>query len=150
MAGMKGQQVLPWAQGNGGRRMRCVALLSSLLVLGACGWWDDGESVVGVIGYPDNLAIQAPDTVTAGEPFTVTLRTWGSNGCWRRHRTDVSVDGLVATIVPRDERPGSGRTCTQAPVEIEHEASVTFAEPGDGRVDVAGSDGIASMDVVVE
>lgn len=125
--------------------MRYLAILSTALVLGACGWWDDGESVVGAVA-----SVEAPDTVQGGVAFSVQVHTEGANGCWRRHRTDVSVDGLVATIVPRDEKPGRGQTCTQAPVEILHEASVTFAGPGNGRVDVVGRGGTASVDVVVE
>lgn len=106
--------------------------------------------VVGAIGWPDDLAIQLPDTVAAGTPFTVTIRTGGPNACWRRHRTDVEVRGARATITPRDREPGPGQNCAQVPVEIFHSAEVTFSSAGAAVVEVVGRDGTATFDVVVE
>lgn len=125
--------------------MRYVTMLAATLMAAGCGWWGDGESVVGFV-----VSIEAPDTAIVGEPFAIQIRTAGANGCWRRHRTDVSVDGLEATVVPRDEKPGRGQTCSQAPVEILHEATVTFAMVGQARIAVTGREGAESVAVVVE
>lgn len=109
------------------------------------------ERRVGTIGYPENVLIAMPDTVDAGQAFTVTVRTLGPDGCWERDRTEVDVSGLRVTIVPYDiRRVGGGAVCTAAIVEIMHDATLTFGQPGVGRIDVMGRDGTAERSIVVE
>lgn len=106
---------------------------------------------MGLIGFPDDLEIDVPATVRAGEDFTVTVRTLGADGCWRRDRTEVSVSGLVATVTPWDvDRRHRETACTLATVEITHTATVRFEQTGEGRVDIRGRDGTAERGVVVE
>lgn len=132
--------------------LRFLTLATVSVLLSAC---DLSTGVieqrhVGTIGYPDNLQITLPDTVQAGQSFTVTVRTLGSDGCWERDRTDVDVSGLTATIVPYDTRQvGRGATCTLGIVEIMHDATLTFGQPGVGRIDIRGRDGTAERSVVV-
>jgi len=106
---------------------------------------------VGSIGYPDDLAIQIPEAARVGESFTVTVRTFGGNGCWERHRTDVSVSGLTATITPIDAHVRRrGTSCTDAVIDIIHEATLRFDEAGTAEVEIQGWDGTAARTVAVE
>ena len=109
------------------------------------------QRLVGVIGYPDNLSIQVPDTVAAGQDFAVTVRTFGVDSCWRDGGTEVAVSGLTATVTPYDvDRAGRGALCTYEPVEITHSATLGFDQAGTARVEIIGSDGTAERSVVVE
>jgi hypothetical protein len=136
------------------RRMRILLLpLVMMLAIAGCdlitGVHED--RTVGWIGYPDDLAIEIPEAVQAGEAFTVTVRTLGPDGCWRRHRTDVVVSGLTATVTPIDadvRRRGTG--CTDAIVDIIHEATLRFEEAGTAGVEIRGRDGTVVRTVAVE
>jgi hypothetical protein len=135
------------------RPMRIILPLLLALLLAGCelitGVHKDLH--VGSIGYPDDLAIQIPEAARVGEPFTVTVRTFGGNGCWERHRTDVSVSGLAATIIPIDAHVRRrGTMCTQAIIDIIHEATIRFDEAGTAAVEIQGRDGTAVRTVAVE
>lgn len=135
--------------------MRLLALtgLAAALTLAGCDLTTSlvEERLVGAIGYPDNLDITVPDTVQAGEAFTVTVRTLAPNGCWRKDRTEVRVSGLIAQVTPYDiYRVERDENCTAEPVSITHTATVTFGSAGDGRVDILGREGTASLPVLIE
>jgi hypothetical protein len=133
--------------------MRTILPLLIALFLAGCelitGVHED--RTVGWIGYPDDLAIEMPEAVQAGEAFTVTVRTVGGNGCWQRHRTDVSLSGLSAAITPIDAHVRRrGTMCTQAIIDIIHEATLRFDEAGIAEVEIRGRDGTAVRTVAVE
>ncbi len=124
--------------------MRFPLLL--VLVLSGCDW---------IMGPNDRrhrgavASVQVADTVRAGISFDVTILTGGPDGCWSKDRTEVHTDGLAATIAPYDmERRGG--VCTLEPVTIQHTATLTFAQSGQGRIEVLGRGGTQTFQVLVE
>lgn len=111
-----------------------------MIVLAGCG----PEEILGWV-----RAVEAPDTVQVEQRFSVFVTTVGPHGCWRRERTEVTVSGLTATIVPYDV--DTGRECTQMVVEITHTAELSFAQAGVALIRVRGRDATGSeISVVVE
>ena len=105
---------------------------------------------IGEIGYPNNVEITIPDSVQSGQAFIVSVRTFGSDGCWRDDGTDVEVRGLIATVTPYDiHRVEAGTACTQAIIEIKHSAQLTFVGSGAAQVSVRGRDGTVTREVTV-
>jgi hypothetical protein len=94
---------------------------------------------VGIIaGLAENAPeIELPATVQAGEDFSVSIITVWRNGCARMDRTDVEMDGASVTITPRDII-SDGRTCTQAPQQFIHTATLSLPEPGTAQVVIRG------------
>jgi hypothetical protein len=130
--------------------MRILVVATLAVLLGGCNPFTGigDPPVYGFIGYPDDLAIVMPDAVATGQQFTVTVRTRGADGCWQKDRTQVTRSGLEATITPFDVRRGG--TCTMAPVEILHTATLMFAQAGVATVTILGRDGTAQRSVVVQ
>jgi hypothetical protein len=90
----------------------------------------DGErQQLGVISfYNDPVVVEAPDTVTRGQPFIVIVRTYGG-GCISQGPTEVRVDDLRATVTPFDINSG-GHVCTRELRLFRHEAPIEFARSG--------------------
>lgn len=80
--------------------------------------------------------ITAPDTVTAGQPFQVTITTTGPNGCWRAAGAEKSVQGNLATITPFDRV--EGEVCTQALVSLPRSVEVRFDIRGEATIRAYG------------
>lgn len=121
--------------------LRVLPLALVALALG-CDTATEPEEVrvVGVItGFkPDDPQIVTPDTVNAGEEFTVSVSTYG-NGCVEKGSTEYEVDGLDATITPYDiEIRGGTIACTDVLKELTHTATLQFAGAGIARVTVQG------------
>ena len=105
---------------------------------------------VGMLGYPDDLLISVPDSAVVGQPLAVTVRTLGSDGCWKGDGTDIKVNGLTATITPYDvDRVTRGTACTQMLVEIIHTANLTFGLRGEAQISIRGRDGTVTRGVTV-
>jgi hypothetical protein len=130
--------------------MRILVVATLAVLLGGCDFVTGigDPPVYGFIGYPDDLAIEIPDTVATAQEFTVTIRTRGADGCWRKDHTAVARSGLAATITPFDVRRGT--TCTLATVEIFHSATLMFSQAGVATVVIQGRDGTAQRSVVVQ
>jgi hypothetical protein len=132
--------------------MRITALAATVLLLAGCELITgiSEERHLGVIGYPDDTRIETPVAVEPGESFTVTVRTYGANGCWRKNRTQVTVVGQQAVVSPFDVyRRGRGIACTDMVVDILHTAELTFVQPGPARITIAGRDGVVERTVIV-
>jgi hypothetical protein len=82
-------------------------------------------------GAPINLSA---DTVQAGTPLSVSIRTVG-NGCYSKGPTDAGVRGLKATVTPYDFVRVAD-VCTEVLKSFDHEAQVTFGQPGEATVRV--------------
>jgi hypothetical protein len=130
--------------------MRILVVATLTVLLGGCNLLTDigDPPVYGFIGYPDDLAIVMPDTVAMAQEFSVTVRTRGADGCWRKDHTAVTRSGLAATITPFDVRRGT--VCTAATVEIFHTATLMFSQAGVATVVIQGRDGTAQRSVVVQ
>jgi hypothetical protein len=81
-------------------------------------------------------ALTAPDIVTAGASFQVTVTTFGFSGCWTEDRTDVSALASQVVIRPYDRvRDGA---CTQMTVKLPRSAQLRFDQPGTATIVVQG------------
>jgi hypothetical protein len=94
-----------------------------------------------VLGYTESppAGVTAPDTVSAGVPFTVTVATYGG-GCIRLGDTEVRVAGSVAEVRPYEWFVSAGQAiaCTGDIRRLEHAASVTLPTPGRATLRLIG------------
>lgn len=113
-------------------------------VLAGCSGSISGPREVARIGIVDHFGesegvISVPSPVTAGEPFTVTVRTYG-DGCTSVVGTEVedTVEGGVL-ITPIDATvEGPNVACPAVLRRPEHEATVTFETTGERTITVRG------------
>lgn len=117
-----------------------LAILVCTASLAAC---SDGVSPVerldvAVIGYffDDSPRITVPDTVTAGQAFTVAVESYG-NSCVRLGRTEVAVLPGGAVVTPLDFVTTAG-VCQDVLLTFRHEASLSLNSAGLNRVWVRG------------
>lgn len=94
------------------------------------------RSNVQTFADPAMGVITSPDTVTAGQPFQVTVTTVGPNGCWRAAGAEMAVQSSLASITPFDRV--EGEVCTQALVSLPHTLQVQFNTPGTATLRVYG------------
>ncbi len=111
----------------------CRVLLSGALLASLSGC-DDPLSPqhrqVGVIAfYGDPVMIAVyPDTVVAGRPFVVSVRSYG-NGCISKDKTEIEADNLFVDITPYDVHSGAS-VCSDILNQIDHVANLSFAKAG--------------------
>ncbi len=89
--------------------------------------------------FGDPVEITAPDAVTAGTPFTVTVTTYGG-GCVGLGETRVTVSGLTVVIEPFDwvTQPQPGAACTDQLIRFRHLATVEIVVRGTATLRVRG------------
>jgi hypothetical protein len=82
------------------------------------------------------LAIIAPISVQAGEPFTVSLGTWGTRYCSTVARVEINTSALAARIAPyhRHSTGGCPKMHESLPVHVE----LVFEHPGLAEIVVEG------------
>ncbi len=115
----------------------CLALLGCELTEPR---WDLRRGEI-ELGASDSLHLETPAVVTAGEPATIAVRTYGG-GCVRHGEvTLVNVSGMTATIEPYDsvvvEAPDN-YACLAILRMFTHNADVTFPQPGDATLRIVG------------
>ena len=116
-------------------------LLVLIALLAAC----DGsrmERKVGIIESDTSLGeevISAPETVQAGVPFEVIVRTFGGS-CIDPDGLEVNMERNLAVLVPYDlyTIPGRGVDCPLIFEAESHTAQLTFSEPGSATIRVEG------------
>ena len=127
-----------------------AALLLALAgLLAAC---DDptGPDEVLVVGtvdfYEEPVVIEVPDTVAAGEPFAVGVRTYGG-GCERLGPTEVEALEDGVRVTPRDwTTVDPDVACTTELKLFEHEATLTWSTPGEITVRIRGREEPAGVE----
>jgi hypothetical protein len=95
-------------------------------------------------------ALEAPDTVTAGQPFTILARTYGLNSCWREAGAEVVTMPSAIEVTPYDKLAYPDAACLEAIVRLDRTIELTFAEPGQGVIRVTGRRMIVGEDMVEE
>lgn len=91
--------------------------------------------------YPYNPILEAPDTVQAGERFTVRVRTSWDDSCLRQSATDIYEGPGIRVIIPWDfDEAHVDRNvgCAQTPVNLTRELSFEFENPGVAVIEVRG------------
>lgn len=136
-------------------------LLFLLVALAGCDAFSGPDfEVRRVLGHPALSALEiapiaAPDTVTVGEPFEVTVTTDGGGCHVRADGVEVDASGEAVEFRPYDivQVPVSDRAaCTDILSHFPRIATVVLAEPGRRRLMVVGGSGPnpKSTPVVVE
>jgi hypothetical protein len=88
--------------------------------------------------YASPVEVTVPETVRAGEPFTVRAVTRGG-GCTSAGDTEVAVSGATADVSPYDLRAeGPNIACPDILRALPHEVTVRFDTPGTATVRVHG------------
>jgi hypothetical protein len=126
------------------RPMRIPRLFSAaaLMLAAACSLTGSGdreyERVPGVLAtsIEGEVLVEAPESATAGQTFTLRVVTQGS-GCRRTAEPEVSVSGLQAEVKIWDEYPVDG-ACSRDLLPLEHTVSLRFEQRGTATVRVHG------------
>lgn len=85
--------------------------------------------------------LEVPDTVDAGVPFDVVVRTFGPTTCWKAAGGDVTRTDSTLRVVPYDidERVTSPHIgCGQAVIRLPRTFSASFPRAGTATVRVTG------------
>jgi hypothetical protein len=117
-----------------------ATLIAATVVFTACSnlAGSDGARRAGIIEsrYLNVPVLTAPESVTAGTEFQVTVTTFGFSGCWTEDGTDVSTGAGQAVIRPYD-RITEG-ACTQMTVKLPRTVQLRFDQPGTATIVVQG------------
>ena len=84
-----------------------------------------------------SAALVAPDTVRAGEPFTVQIGSIVPSGCWGVGPTAMSRSDRTVLLEPSDVY-ASDRACIEVLWSISRTVTVTIATPGLATLRVRG------------
>lgn len=84
-----------------------------------------------------SAALVAPDTVRAGEPFTVQIGSIVPSGCWGVGPTAMSRSDRIVLLEPSDVY-ASDRACIEVLLSISRTVTVTIATPGLATLRVRG------------
>ena len=98
-------------------------------------------------GVPSQVV--ASDTVDAGVPFAVSVRTYGG-GCESLGDTEVEIAGSVVSLRPYDFTVRGGGACTDILNEFSHDVTVVMATPGPLELRVHGLELPADTMIVIE
>jgi hypothetical protein len=80
--------------------------------------------------------IRAPNTVQAGQSFTVTVTTYGSSTCLKSDGADVQVRDFTAEVTPWDLDLWGATVCTADLASHPREVELAFDRPGQATIRV--------------
>lgn len=126
-------------------RLKCAVLgasVGTLMLVAACSTitGNDFARVRGLIVPSPGFAarvITAPDTVSAGVRFTVSVTSFGSGTCTRADGATVSMAGVLVTISVWD-REQIGGVCTDDLRPYPREVSLRINDAGRAMIRVQG------------
>lgn len=113
-----------------GRHPTLLVLLA-VLALGGCDslTGPDSRRVLGTVVHVDGEPlISVPDTVEAGEPFTVSVTTTWPDTCGSLDETEVRASGTEVHVIPWD-RVDEADDCAQVIEEYDHSVTLSRATP---------------------
>lgn len=145
------------------RTISLIAGIGTLLLLSGCDLLTGpGKRVVGIVDRvstvsgaaatagPDMYVLSVasdlaapplvvPDTVDVGREFSITVDTYGPDGCWQAAGTDVNQKDLVISIVAYDRKEqGPDVMCPMEPVRLPRMLNAAFNASGTGVVKLTG------------
>ena len=112
---------------------RPLAAMVYILLFGCSLFEPDRVLVVGELGDSFERSVSTPDTVAAGRTFEVAIATVGSRSCVSVASTEVTTDGLTATVTPFNYQRIKGG-CDDVPWIHMHRTTLTFEVPGSARL----------------
>lgn len=134
---------------------KVATMVISLCVAGVVGCDSSTEPTLrqlGWIGFEPNRSVSAPDTVRVGQPFDVTVTTWGSGSraCNDPDGTTVAYVGSVARVTAFVRVPRGDVTCTRDLRSYPQRAAVRLSSPGVAVIRLIGAKSSHSRPVVVD
>lgn len=123
---------------RGRRGFLAIPAAALVLCSGGCALLGpDEDERLGLLDLDGVAAtIYVPQGVERGERFAVNFYTLGG-GCMSRGRTELSVDGLEASITPYDIHSG-GRACADIIAFLDHTIWLRFDLEGRATIRVHG------------
>lgn len=121
-----------------------VGFAGILLLLQACAdpFAYDERRVLAVIrmsSEANHEVVAAPDTVSAGSPFVVTITSFGG-GCIREGGAEVSAvpGGVEISVYDYTPAPGESVVCPAVLRRLSRTVTLTIDEPGAARLYIRG------------
>ena len=114
----------------------------------ACGSGSDPDSLVrpAALSYVhEPVVIHVPDTVEAGVPFEVSVRTY-AGGCISHERIDIRIERDTVHIRPL-HRDSGHEVCTDDLVVSDHTLTIRLTTPGRTEVVFHGASGLGGSAV---
>lgn len=96
----------------------------------------------------DECMTEAPDTVEAGAPFEVVVRTSGAGSCTQPDGAETTTSDMMIEVVPYDRKVGPN--CADAVFFLARTLELAFPEPGDALLRITGRILIVGDSVVDE
>ena len=115
--------------------MKLLLALAAVALLAGCDSQTDSTETryAGelLLNDPSYETLSAPDTVFAGQSFSVRVYT-RAGGCDRQGDVETQIEGQSAEVRPFDIAvdPGPGRFCNAMEYYFPHRATLMFSEPG--------------------
>jgi hypothetical protein len=125
------------------RRTFLPAAIAAAAILAAAGCdllapgWSRRPGLV-MEGTPPMTSLVAPDAVTRGTPFQITVSTFGSGSCTRPDRDEVTSSALEFEVLVYDEKAPSGTACTADLRRFPRTLTVQFDQAGTAEIRVVG------------
>ena len=96
---------------------------------------EEGRAIALLMDTAEDPAVVVPDTVTAGEEFTVSVRVEWPDGCGDvdPDGPDVHLEGALAAIIPYVVLTRGGY-CLQLWISVWQDIVLRFDEPGPAQV----------------
>ena len=103
--------------------------------------------------YRDHISIVGqitmPDSVQIGSNISVSIATWGADGCWHKGRDVVKNNGNLFQITPYDQEYIGPDGCTAAIVRFVHELTLSPTIEGVQKIEVQtrfwGNDSVGTI-----
>jgi hypothetical protein len=103
----------------------------------ACSDPSDTRRVIGLIG-DGPAGVDLPTDIIRGQPFEVTVYTFGSSSCTTPDGAELKMEGLVARVTPYDLVPTADVPCTADMAPFAHPVTLRFDSKGVATLRIVG------------
>jgi hypothetical protein len=104
----------------------------------ACSDPSDTKRVIGLIDGDGPEGVDLPTDMIRGQPFEVTVYTFGSSSCTTPDGAELKIDGMVARIIPYDLVPTADVPCTADMAPLAHPVTLRFDSEGVATLRIVG------------
>ena len=104
----------------------------------ACSDPSDTKRVIGLIDGDGPAGVDLPTDIIRGQPFEVTVYTFGSSSCTTPDGAELEIEGMVARITPYDLVPAADVPCTADMAPFAHPVTLRFDREGVATLRIVG------------
>jgi hypothetical protein len=111
------------------------------IVQGIVEWVDLPSDGLGGTGWEGDVArarVELPDTIRAGESFTVRVVTLRPSQCWFSDSVGIRSEAGRIELIKWVRGPRPGQVCPLAMSELSRQVALSFDEPGDHEIVLVG------------